>query len=62
MTLRLLYSSFPYRIGSVQTVDYELNGDTLTIKWFKKLLDPKGTDITAQMPKNTLTKFTRAKF
>lgn len=61
MTFKVLYSSFPERIGSTQTVDYEVNGDTLTMKWFKKLVDAKEGDITDRMPKGTQTKYVRAR-
>ncbi|MCU7547582.1 hypothetical protein OCK74_00585 [Chitinophagaceae bacterium LB-8] len=61
ITFKVLYSSFPGRIGSLQTVDYELNGDTLIIKWFKKLVDAREGDITNRMPKGQQTKYVHAK-
>lgn len=54
------YSSHPERIGSTQWVDYDIKGDTLTIKWFKKLLTADGQDLTAQMPKAE-SKYIKAK-
>ena len=56
----LRYSSHPERVGSTHWMDYEIKGDTLTIKWFKKLVTAQGQDITAQMPKAE-SKYIRAK-
>jgi hypothetical protein len=61
ITLKALYSSFPDHIGALHTVEYELKDESLTMKWFKKLVDPKQGDITAQMPKGRQTQFVRAK-
>lgn len=61
VTLKVTYSSFAYRIGSLHTIEYDLKGENLTITWFKKLLDAKAGDITAQMPKGTQTQYVRAK-
>lgn len=61
MTLKVLYSSFPYRIGSLHTVEYDVKGDNLTVMWFKKLVDAKSGDITAQMPKGTQTQYQKFK-
>lgn len=60
VTLKVLYSSFPDHIGALHTVEYEINGDNLTMKWFKKLVDAKAGDITAQMPKGQQTQYVRA--
>jgi hypothetical protein len=54
------YSSHPERVGSIQWVDYDVKGDTLTIKWFKKLVTADGQDLTAQMPRAE-SKYIRAK-
>ena len=56
----LLYSSHPERVGSTHWIEYDMKGDTLTIKWFKKLVTAQGQDITAQMPKAE-SKYIRAK-
>ena len=61
LTLNVLYSSFPDRIGALHTIEYNVNGDNMTIKLFKKLIDAKQGDITAQMPKDVQTKYVRAK-
>ena len=51
MKSHLLYSSHAERVGSTQWIEFELVGDTLDMKWFKKLITPQGQDITAQMPR-----------
>jgi hypothetical protein len=56
----LLYSSHPERVGSQMWVEYELKGDTLTMKWSKKIITAQGRDITAQMPKAE-SKYIRSK-
>lgn len=61
MTLKVLYSSFPSHVGAVHTVEYDMKGETLTIKWFKKLIDAKDGDITSNMPKGTQTQYVRMK-
>src|SRR4030095_13859520 len=60
MKNHLLYSSHTERVGSDHWVEFELKGDTLTMKWFKKMITPQGQDITAQMPKAE-SKYIRAK-
>jgi hypothetical protein len=61
ITLKILYSSFPSHVGRLHTVEYEMSGDTLTMKWYKKLIDAKDGDITAQMPTDKQTQYVRAK-
>jgi hypothetical protein len=61
MTLKVVHSSFPNHIGSLHTVEYTITEGILTIKWFKKLIDAKAGDITAQMPKGEQTQYVRAK-
>ena len=61
LTLKVVHSSFPTHVGALHTVEYSLQGDMLTIKWFKKLVDAKDGDITAQLPKDTQTQYMRAK-
>ena len=61
MTLKILYSSFPSHAGALHTVEYDMQGETLTIKWFKKLIDAKEGDITSKVPQGTQTQYTRMK-
>jgi hypothetical protein len=61
LTFKVLYSSFADHVGSLHTVEYDVKGDNLTIKWFKKLVDAKEGDITARMPKGEQTQYVRAK-
>ena len=61
ITFKVLYSSFPSHVGALNTVEYEMIGETLTLKWFKKLIDAKNGDITAQMPKDLQTQYMRVK-
>jgi|SRR5450755_1471294 len=61
ITLNILYSSFPSHVGRLHTVEYEMNGDTLTMKWYKKLIDAKDGDITDQMPRDKQTQYVKAK-
>jgi hypothetical protein len=61
MTLKILYSSFPSHVEVLHTVEYEVKGETLTMKWFKKLIDPKEGDITSKVPQGTQTQYTRMK-
>jgi hypothetical protein len=61
LTFKVLFSSFPDHIGALHTVEYAVKGDNLTIKWFKKLVDAKEGDITAQAPKDQQTQYVRAK-
>lgn len=56
----LRYSSHPERVGSTQWMEYDMKSDTLTIKWFKKLVTAQGQDLTGQMPR-TESKYVRAK-
>src|SRR5688500_10954843 len=46
MTLKVVHSSYPDHTGALHTVAYEIKGEMLTIKWFKKLVDAKNGDIT----------------
>ena len=52
ITFKVLYSSYPEHIGSANTAEYTLTGETLKMRHFKKLVDAQGNDITAQMPKD----------
>jgi len=61
LTLKVLYSSWPEHVGALHTVEYDLQGETLTLKWFKKLIDAKQGDITAQLPQGTQTQYVRVK-
>ncbi len=51
MKNKLLYSSHKDQLGSTNWTEYELKGDTLIMKWFKKVVTANGQDITARMPK-----------
>ena len=57
----LRYSSHPERIGATHWVEFEVNGDTLTLRFFKKFITAQGQDLTAQMPKDVIAKYVRAK-
>lgn len=61
VTFKVNLSSFAYRVGYLHTIEYELNGENLTIKWYKKIIDPKAGDITMRLPKGQQTVFVRAK-
>jgi hypothetical protein len=59
VTFKVLYSSWPTRVGTLHTVEYDMIGEALTIKWFKKLIDAKEGDVTAQLPKGTQTQYVK---
>lgn len=61
ITFKYLYSSFPKHIGGLNTVEYNIKDGAITMKWFKKLVDANGVDVTAQMPKDAQTIYIRAK-
>jgi hypothetical protein len=61
ITLKATHSSFAYRIGYLHTIEYNLTGDNLTFKLYKKLIDPKAGDMTARMPKDQQTQYVRAR-
>ena len=61
ITLKTLYSSFPHHIGSLHTVDFKINNETLALKFFKKLIDAQSKDITAQEPKTEWVTMTKVK-
>ena len=52
ITFKVLYSSYPDHVGSLNTAEYTINGDTVKMRHFKKLIDAQGKDITNQMPKD----------
>jgi hypothetical protein len=61
MKNHLLYSSHADRLGFTNWIEYELKGDTLTLKFnSKKMLTPQGQEITVEMPTSE-SKFIRAK-
>jgi hypothetical protein len=47
---KILYSSFPDRMGLTHWQEYTIKGDTVTFKLFKKLITPNGEDMAAKMP------------
>src|SRR6266487_4735047 len=52
ITFKVLYSSYPDHVGSLNTAEYTIKGDTVKMRHFKKLIDAQGKDITDQMPKD----------
>jgi hypothetical protein len=52
ITFKVLYSSYPDHINSLNTAEYTMKGDTVKMRHFKKLIDAQGRDITDQMPKD----------
>lgn len=60
VTLKVLYSSWLTHVGALHNIEYDMRGEALTIKWFKKLLDAKEGDVTAQLPKGTQTQYVMA--
>jgi len=61
VTFKVLYSSFPSHIGSLNTAEYSITGETMKIHHFKKLINGEGKDITDQMPKDVRETMTRMK-
>lgn len=61
ITFKILYSSYPDHVGSLNTAEYTMSGETVRMRHFKKLIDAQGKDITDQMPKNVFDTMTRAK-
>ena len=59
-TFKILYSSYPDHVGSANTVEYNLNGNTMKVRHFKKLVDAQGKDVTDQMPKDVWETMVRA--
>ena len=52
ITFKVLYSSYPDHVGSLNTAEYTIKGDTVKVRHFKKLIDAQGRDLTDQMPKD----------
>ena len=61
VTFKVLYSSFPDHIGSLNTAEYSIVGETMKIHHFKKLVNGEGKDITEQVPKDAKETMTRLK-
>jgi hypothetical protein len=59
ISFTVLYSSWPDHIGSVNTADYTISGETIKLHHFKKLVDANGKDMTDQMPKDAWETMTR---
>lgn len=57
---KILYSSYPDRMGATHWMDFRIKGDTLYLNFFKKLITAKGEDVTGQMQR-VEQKFVRAK-
>lgn len=52
ITFKILYSSYPDHVGSANTAEYTISGETVKMRHFKKLIDAQGRDVTDQMPKD----------
>jgi len=61
ITFKVLYSSYPDHVGSSNTAEYTVNGETVKMRHFKKLVDANGKDMTDQMPKDAYETITRMK-
>ena len=61
ITFKATHSSIDYRVGYLHTIEYNLNGDNLTFRLYKKLIDPNAGDVTARMPKDKQILYLRAK-
>jgi hypothetical protein len=58
--IKILYDSHPERIGVTHWMEFKLEKDTLYLNFFKKLINPKGEDVTGQMQRFE-EKYVRAK-
>jgi hypothetical protein len=61
ITFKILYSSYPDHMGSLNTAEYTIKGDIVKMRHFKKLIDGQGKDITDQMPKDAWETLVRLK-
>lgn len=61
ITLKILYSSYPDHVGSLNTVEYTISGETVKLRHYKKLIDAQGRDVTDQMPKDAWETMVRLK-
>ena len=61
ITFKVLYSSWPDHVGSSNTAEYTVSGETVKMRHFKKLVDANGKDMTDQMPKDAYETITRMK-
>jgi hypothetical protein len=61
ITFKVLYSSYPDHVGSANTAEYTVSGETVKMRHFKKLVDANGKDMTDQMPKDAYETITRMK-
>lgn len=50
--IKILYNSHPDRIGVTHWIEFRLERDTLYLNFFKKLINPKGEDVTGQMQRS----------
>ena len=57
---KILYSSYPDRIGITHWQEFKIEGDTLYLTFFKKLIDQNGKDVTSQT-KPVVFKYVRVK-
>jgi len=61
ITFKILYSSYPDHMGSLNTAEYTIKGDIVKMRHFKKLIDAQGKDVTDQMPKDAWETLVRLK-
>ena len=61
ITFKVLYSSNPAHVGSANTAEYTISGETVKMRHFKKLIDAQGRDMTEHMPKDVWVTMTRVK-
>jgi hypothetical protein len=57
---KILYSSYPARIGIIHWHEFKIEGDTLYLTFFKKIFDRNGKDVTSGMTPVEV-KYVRAK-
>ncbi len=48
---KIIYSSYPDRMGSTHWQQFNMKGDTVTFRLFNKLINANGEDVSATMPK-----------
>jgi hypothetical protein len=58
---KILYCSNPDLIGTIHWQEFTMKGDTVILKYFNKLINPKGEDVTATQRSNREAIWVRAK-
>lgn len=61
ITFNVQYSSYPDHVGSANTAEYTISGETVKLRHYKKLVDAQGKDWTDQMPKDAWETMTKDK-